>query len=395
MTKKIAYLGTAGHVPDPDRFDNVSLLRAVGANSGNLMFQLAADRILGGEHHHLGFATGAYGDARVRRNLDFFVFPAANMLRADADWSDLVGFFKTIKAPLIILGLGAQAKTDADPEKVARQVGKNRTVADLVTLLKERAALITVRGPFTEAVCHHLGLDQVVRTGCPSQFLNPDSNLGQSLREQLEAGREGPIATTGNAPNEIEGWKAELESKLFGWTAATGGTYVQQSCETWIFDGPEGRLSEMDEGGYNYLRIKLDAHSKIDNFDEALRSSFRIFFSAPEWIEDVGRHRAAIGTRIHGNMAALAAGRPGILIAHDARVTELAEEMEVPRVSFEAVRDSESFDDLLPQVAFDATRFDEGRRQRAKLLVDHLDALELPPSKHLLALAKPRQAEDV
>jgi hypothetical protein len=46
MTKKIVILGTPGFVERPERFGNADLLKAVGANSGNLVFQLATTKII-------------------------------------------------------------------------------------------------------------------------------------------------------------------------------------------------------------------------------------------------------------------------------------------------------------------------------------------------------------
>lgn len=43
------------------------------------------------------------------------------------------------------------------------------------------------------------------------------------------------------------------------------------------------------------------------------------------WIESMKRQRFAFGSRLHGNIAALLAGTPAHLLAHDTRTLELAE----------------------------------------------------------------------
>jgi hypothetical protein len=48
------------------------------------------------------------------------------------------------------------------------------------------------------------------------------------------------------------------------------------------------------------------------------------------WIRDMKSVDVAFGTRIHGNIAALLAGRPAFVLAHDSRTLELARYFEIP-----------------------------------------------------------------
>jgi hypothetical protein len=390
--KKTAFLGTPGFVPAPERFSNPDLLKAVGANSGNLLFQYAATRLIGGTREHIGFSGKSYGDVSVFRGLDYFVFPAANHLRSDGDWKLLTGFLKLMKAPLVVLGLGAQAEQGADPRKTADALRENRSVVDLVALFAERAQLITVRGKFSEAVCHEMGLSNVVRLGCQSQFINPDPGLGASVAKQLAELREGDgsarIGLTASAPNELRGWRGNLEEKLFDWVSRSGGLYVQQSCEDWFFDGPQGHLAELDEAHLAYAHAHIAPATDRDEFRNALQAAFRLYFDAGRWIDEVGEMDMAIGTRIHGNMAALAASRPGILVVHDARVTELATEMHVPQVEGDAVIGAKNYAEVLKEVEFDDVAFDKARVEKATQLVEEFERIGIPPSEHLGNLAQ-------
>lgn len=394
--KKTAFLGTPGLVPSPERFSNPDLLKAVGANSGNLLFQYAATRLIGGTKEHVGFSGKPYGDASVFRGLDYFVFPAANHLRSDGDWKLLTGFLKLIKAPLIVLGLGAQAEQGADPRKTADAIRENQSVVDLVTLFAERAQLITVRGKFSEAVCHELGLRNVVRLGCQSQFINPDPALGATVVRQLAELRAGDgsarIGLTASAPNELHGWRGRLEEKLFDWVDRSDGLYVQQSCEDWFFNGAQGHLAELAEPHLAYAHAHIAPAMGRNEFLAALRAAFRLYFDAGRWIAEVGEMDMMIGTRIHGNMAALAASRPGILVVHDARVTELATEMHIPQVEGDVVIGAKDYAEVLNEVEFDAAAFDKARVEKATRLVEEFEQLGVPPSDHLANLARRSKA---
>jgi hypothetical protein len=390
--KKTAFLGTPGFVPAPERFSNSDLLKAVGANSGNLLFQYAATRLIGGKREHIGFSGKSYGDVSVFRGLDYFVFPAANHLRSDGDWKLLTGFLKLIKAPLVVLGLGAQAEQGADPRKTADALRQNQSVVDLVELFAERAQLITVRGKFSEAVCHELGLTKVMRLGCQSQLINPDPSLGANVARQLAELKEGDgsarIGLTASAPNELHGWRRNLEEKLFEWIKRSGGLYVQQSCEDWFFNGAQGHLAELDEGHLAYAHAHIAPAMESDEFLAALRAAFRLYFDAGRWIDEIGETDITIGTRIHGNMAALAASRPGILVVHDARVTELATEMHIPQVEGDAVIGAKDYIEVLRQVEFDDVAFDSARLEKAARLAKEFERLGIPPSDHLASLAQ-------
>lgn len=388
---KTAFLGTPGYVPDPERFNNKDLLKAVGANSGNLMFQLAATRLIGGKLEHVGFSGQPYGSLTVFRGLNYFVFPAANHLRADGAWDLLVGYLKTIRVPLIVLGLGAQADHDGDPTTTAARLRENKSVMALVSLLQDKAKLITTRGAFSEAVCHELGLKDVLRIGCPSQFINPDKTLGAAIETQLSKLKDGEasarIAMTASAPSELQGWRGELEERLFLWTAASSGLYIQQSCEDWFFDGPAGRLADLTPQQISYAHRHVAPSMGQGAFVEALRNAFRIYFDARAWIEDLSASDFAVGTRIHGNMAALAAGRPGVVVTHDARVAELADEMHVPCVDGQIVLDATDYREVLKAVRFDGAAFDAARKKKAALLAAAFARLGVPASEHLQALA--------
>lgn len=390
--KKIAFLGTPGYVLEPTRFENADLLKAVGANTGNLLFQLGSSLIVGGETHHVGFSGKAYDDPAVFRNLDYLVFPAANHLREDANWEYLTKFLAGARGQLVVVGLGAQAPLNANPARTAAAIRSNDSVMDFVSVLKSKAALITVRGEFTEAVCHALGLTSVVRAGCPSQFINPEKTLGRSIAAQIsamsEAQQAGNIAVTASAPADFDSaQRKDVEAQLFSWLATQGGLYVQQSCEPGLFDGVDGRLNASATQWINKLRNALSRKGNGDEFAVTLAKSFRVYFDARDWLSDMARMQLAIGTRVHGNIAALSAGRPGVLIVHDARVSELADEMRLPRIPLTSVAKHPDLKGLLGDVRFDGHAFDAARAGAAAVMLAAFQKIGLPASDHLRALA--------
>jgi polysaccharide pyruvyl transferase len=56
----------------------------------------------------------------------------------------------------------------------------------------------------------------------------------------------------------------------------------------------------------------------------------RFFLDPTTWFDHLAQYDFSFGTRIHGNIAALLAGTPALLLAHDSRTLELAEYHEIP-----------------------------------------------------------------
>ena len=56
----------------------------------------------------------------------------------------------------------------------------------------------------------------------------------------------------------------------------------------------------------------------------------RFFLDPKTWFAHLANYDFSFGTRIHGNIAALLAGTPALLLAHDSRTLELADYHEIP-----------------------------------------------------------------
>jgi hypothetical protein len=407
MPPQFAVLGTSGRVRQPGRFDPEALLSVLGANSGNLMFQYAASRIIDAPQRHIGLSDTPYSDRSVLTGAQALIWPAANHLRRGADWSGLNGYLESANLPLVVLGLGAQgvgAETD-DPGPTIAALRADAGVQRMADILRDRAAFVSVRGTFSQAVCAGLGLSDVVVLGCPSALLNPNPTLGQSLAAGLAAARQmqaPQIAITAAAPFEIalDTPRRALERRLFGWALRHGGLYVQQSGGPAALMAASGQWHKISEADRASIAWVLDPKAAADRATDPaavwahLRRHGRFYTAALPWIAAMGSRDLVLGSRAHGTMAALAAGTPGVLISHDSRTSELAQTMHLPQLAAADVLGAQGLRAALAHVRFDGGSFDRWRATTAATLTAAFDRLGIPVAGPVRALGHLTSAQE-
>ncbi len=333
------------------------------------MFQYAVAGMIGGTKHFIGFTGLPYVEAAGCKDGSYLVFPAANHLRTGADWSGLCAFFEQCSVPLIVLGLGAQADSASDPRATAQALQADANAMRLVNVLRDKAAWISVRGEFTAAVCELLGLKEVEVLGCPSLILNPHADAGKRIARKLEeakAKHSPRIAVTAASPFEIKGSPKEaLEQRLFKLLLAGDGIYVQQSGGAVALAFSLLQFVKLPVSCLLSIRQVLDPTLTLDELVQFARQKLRVYFDAEKWIQAMQSVDVCIGTRLHGNMAALAASTPGCVISHDSRTDELARGMGLPQLasaSWNSITDAES---VVQAVQFDPQTFDRGRATKS------------------------------
>lgn len=387
-----AILGTPGFVREPERFSDEELLQVLGANSGNLMFQYAATNLVDGPTRHISLAEIPYSDSAALSGVEALIFPAANHLRLGADWSGLNSYLEAANKPLVVLGLGAQSpKIGGEGETIAA-LKADPHIRRMADILAERGAFVSVRGPYSQTVCEELGLTGVEVLGCPSALINPDPELGRKMAAtlaRLAEGEEATLAVTAAAPFEIreDTPKRELEQKLFAWVVEAGGLYVQQSGGISAMRAADGRWHTLAKGPR--LSMSKVMGPQMDPVDlwAYMAGNARFYLSVPEWRDEMAGLDICLGTRLHGNMAAIAGGTPGVIIAHDSRTGELGQTMHLPRLTMEQVMAAGELSELWSQVEFDGPGFDAWRGRTAATLAGAFSRIGIPVSPHVTALA--------
>lgn len=295
--------------------------RLIGSNVGNLMFSHASYRLL--DTTDAEITTNKFNKldpAKVNETADVVVVPLANAFRQSLveHVDQLAASFEQLRVPIVILGVGGQGP-------VSGAVGSpelNAAVTRFARAVLERSPSIGVRGESTAKYLESLGFgsEHVDIIGCPSLFLRgPELEITRKVehlskyskislnvspyREQI-----GPISLdhARRYPNLMY---AAQDQRTLG--LMLDGVFDAP------YTPPAGTPTSLDHPlmRENRVRYCLDPST---------------------WMDYLSTFDFSFGTRIHGTIAALLAGTPGLILAHDSRTLELAEYHEIPHTLLKA-----------------------------------------------------------
>jgi hypothetical protein len=303
----------------------------------------------------------APGDAdRVNEQFDRFVVPLANAFRPtfERHLVHLTSLIEKLEIPVTVIGVGAQAGSDLDASGLAPMSGAVRA---FVSAVLDRSASIGVRGEFTKAYLVDLGFpaELIDIIGCPSLFtfggtlridktkalIGTDSKLAMSLSPAVPDTGPFSLRQAAAYPELVYVLqdREDLELLLYG-TAVPGCT---------------------DPTTPTHIGHPLYQQDRM-----------RMFLDGWTWIDYLATQDFAFGTRFHGNVAALLAGTPAMLLTHDSRTVELGEYHGIPhRPMAKVVADQTDAAELYDAADFES--FNALMPQRFATYLDFLDRHEL------------------
>ena len=340
----------------------------LGSNTGNLLFHYSAARALMTQPdtaYEIQFSS--FGDrmdeiaARVNAQFDCFVIPLANAFRADyiPKLNALTQFVRKLKIPCVVIGVGVQASS---MEKLREGFAFDAAARDFVGAVLDHSALIGTRGTFTNEYLKHLGFSEerhFTAIGCPSMYMF-GSDLPETVKKPLTA--ESKVSVNG----KIESPAAIHALIARGCEELPNYWYVPQRIEElWMM-----------HAGMPILRRRkwnLPEYIPVDFNNRLLREKRSVaFLNVPTWLEFMRGMDFSYGCNIHGNIAAYLAGVPGLVIARDLRVAELANYFEIPMVSQEELESRPSIREAYERADFSKVK--AGHERRFAHYVDFLNA---------------------
>lgn len=312
----------------------------IGGNQGNLLFQFSTARALAADRTTQGWisygefkrnAIAAKAD-RINAECDHLVLPMSSSLRFQMgakmeQWANLI---EKLTVPVTVVGIGAQLsleEAESETFRPSRVTGLTATRAEVeahenscrrfISAVLDHSDSIGVRGELTAKYLKHLGFpeDRVDVIGCPSLFMwgpghrwaEPSGSLAPSSSISMSFDHRIP-ATADILQRTVE----EYENST---------VYAQERLTArMVITGEETRAD-----------WRGDDRFPVRTSHPLYRQHRMVYYpTAWSWIESLKDVDFAFGPRLHGTIAALLAGIPVNLLAHDSRTVEVARYHHVP-----------------------------------------------------------------
>lgn len=364
---RVLFVGAPYEVASRESRSLEQCFEATGRNTGNLLIghglftQLRYDKL---EPFRYAM-TPEY----VEENFDQVVIAAANFLYPGFDFTPVSSFLDKIKLPVFMVGLGAQL-----PSSQAELKNVPAGTWRLVQIASERSHSIGVRGSFTaEQLCKH-GIKNVQVTGCPSLYTGLKPTI--RIRRPDVLGKvvvNGSRNVVGHAFDKDAATK--VEQQLFKLALSRKLPYVLQN------EQPEMQIASGEDTGPHEPAINSLAKffgTSAQEFVDFYREYGRVFFSIREWFDWIGAYDFSIGTRFHGNIAALLNGVPAVILTHDSRTRELCDFAAIPSVGISDAGD------LDIERIYEAADYDLFERNYSDIYKKYIEFLDINNILHKL-----------
>lgn len=363
-----------------DTLDAATMINknSIGDNVGNLIYAYSVCRALMTEE--VEEITPSYygikqGKAKaVNEKYDAFVIPLADAFRAEfmPEIRNMTKFIKKLNIPCVINGVGLRAPFE--PGGKIRSNVFDDDVKDFIKAVLDKSAIVGVRGEVTSAYLSALGFrEEIDHTviGCPSMYLNggemdlrepklnPDSTISLNASVMAPDSVFEFLKRTMDAfPNHYFLPQRIQEMRLL----YTGIPYFHQQ-PTQIYP--------------TKITDRVYAEDRV-----------RFFLSAPSWIDYLKTVDISVGGRMHGNIAAVLAGTPCILVPHDSRMKELTEYHCLPHIWANEVDEKTDLYDLVEKLDFQKVS-----REHKKNFEHYVDFLDKNGINHIFKDGKnPKEA---
>lgn len=298
-----------------------------GGNSGNILFYSAVHRVLSVPGTDLvpdGYRferteSTDHTVAAINERFERYIIPLADAFRPSFEpyLGRLTRFIERLTIPVTVIGVGAAFRKGRTVESLSEP--HRAMIVRFLRAVTDRSALLGVRGDNTAAMLRTLGFgpNHVDVIGCPSLFRDGPLPPLTKKRDRLTEDAKIDVHFTPHVPGVT--------------------TFVQTATEAF----PNSRVIAQRGDrlalllwGENPAKILRPAQPIHNQHPLYLQDRIRFFVDATPWIDYLRGFDFAIGTRIHGTIAAVNAGIPALLLTHDSRTAELAQYHGIPHIPF-------------------------------------------------------------
>lgn len=327
-----------------------TLLRFIGNpdNIGNIVFLDAINRSLPGIKN---ISSRDYIKFQDKFDGDYVVVLALANFLSDT-WTAPKGFLKALSRNRIVLfSVGVQSQIDEEADITLSDDAKA-----ILELARTSGTLIGVRGEISRRYLTKLGIESLA-IGCPSVHLAPPEITCSTPLEKAK------ICTS----NTMRGFHRDIAKKVNSFALEYCSGYMLQTESAIMADCMElpdevVHFIANQSGNPHHadlLRNKFFDYGYYNEVSEQwqlLRAWFKQYakfnYTVDAWRAYASQFEYCIGTRFHGNVMALQAGVPSLIIPVDARVADMVQFHHLPAISIEDFSYINKISDLTPHLDF-------------------------------------------
>ncbi|EFN52327.1 expressed protein [Chlorella variabilis] len=377
------------------RLAALALAEIATDNSGNMIWDLGARMLLDPNATELVSLAEPPHTAAVHAVL----MPTANILTNLSRYKIFKGYTtfmtkvaKQQNTPIMLVGLGSQVQyTELRPSDSGdgedSEAGLDVAGASQIKLFHEQinflkrvqlsGGFVSARGRFTAAIMTANGLPPPLVLGCPSLLINHNPRLGATLQQKWDAvlgQRTSKLRLAVTLPAVPAERKAIMQP------------VIKLLAE---------RIFKVFPNSVVVLQTKRDLSIldalRIDHGVCLKEGRVRYYYDPQSWFDGLESCCDFVFSfRIHGTMAGVAAEVPGIVVATDLRINELADAMAIPSVILDKAKlNPDTFDlfEFIESVPSFGDKFDVRRREVAREYAREFERLGIPLNPGIARLA--------
>lgn len=347
---KVIVQGSEGYIHQysPTEVINKSLF---GSNMGNMLFYGSVYNVAASNKDNI--ITSDISEESIR-NADYYLMPQANLFYKyfKKNMENYIVKLKKLDTPTILVGVGYQSSVGE--ENIKENTELDDTVRKFISEILRHSVSIGVRGQITKKYVLSLGFAEsdVDVIGDPSiRFFG--KNFDTKIRQYKPFNPDMKIAVNYTPSRYDKKWGDFINSIFFNYSKSFA--ILQDTYEFYPLL-------------WKYKDMKLPkVPDKVKSYDLPVSKNNTIhwqnrarFFTNPEkWFNSLGTFDFSVGTRIHGNIAAILAGTPALTIAIDTRTLELAEYFKIPYIKLADLNEETTLESLYIKATEEMPKFYE------------------------------------
>lgn len=291
-------------------------------NTGNLMFLNGCEyigQLEGNECEYYDWYKMTKEEEKYKKEInekyDLVIYPLANILQGNAEYiMDVTRRLQGITIPIYCIGIGLSCRENDSINELVQLI--KEPVLQLIKVVDSSGGKFACRGYITQELLERIwGEDskgKVLTTGCPSMYQNGILNI-----KKKEVSSDFRLAFNGkNRDFSVNFIRKAMEQY--------NAIYIDQDEYCQALYG-EGQTNVSVLAKKSYFGTKLLSEKRI-----------KLFYQLPAWYQYISQNvDFMFGTRIHGNLISLLAGKSALIYLPpnaDLRVCELADYFGVPTV---------------------------------------------------------------